>query len=154
MRRRRSPRILLVAAALIIVLGLFLFLRLIFYSPSQEVTRAVDRFYQYEQAGDFAKSWELFHPVMKMKFSKGVYIQDRAHVFMNHFGVETFQYTFAKPEKIKGWKMSKDSETFKLVYKVPVVQEFRGKYGHFDIHQDVFVVEGKDGWMVLWDYNQ
>ena len=67
---------------------------------------------------------------MKQKFTKGHYIQDRAHVFMNHFGIDTFTYTLSKPKKLKSWKMSKEIMD---VYKFTVIQTFEGKYGNFDI---------------------
>ncbi|WP_102776564.1 hypothetical protein [Alteribacillus bidgolensis] len=40
-------------------------------SPWEEAKETVELFYEYEQQGDFAQSWELFHPDMKDKFSKG-----------------------------------------------------------------------------------
>ncbi|MDQ1144244.1 hypothetical protein QE429_001071 [Bacillus sp. SORGH_AS 510] len=114
----------------------------------------VEEFYSYEQEGDFANSWALFHSSMKKKFSKGNYIQDRAHVFMNHFGVETFSYTMGELEELKDWKMSKTGPSLKNVYKVPITQTYKGKYGNFDLKQEVFVVEEKGKWTILWDYNQ
>lgn len=111
------------------------------------------QFYRYEQEGDFANSWDLFHPVMKKKFAKGHYIQDRAHVFMNHFGVETFSYTLDEAEKLEKWKISKDSPAMRNVYKVLITQTYKGKYGNFDLKQEVFVVKEKDEWKIMWDYN-
>ncbi len=66
---------------------------------------------------------------MKKKFTNGHYIQDRANVFMNHFGVDTFTYTLRKPEKLKSWKKSKEDTAIQDVYKIPVIQTFKGKYG-------------------------
>ncbi|MEO2076841.1 MAG: hypothetical protein ABGX20_15840 [Bacillus sp. (in: firmicutes)] len=139
---------------LAVIFAVFLFLRSAFSSNSDEAKGVVDEFYSYEQEGDFASSWALFHSAMKKKFSKGNYIQDRAHVFMNHFGVETFSYTMGELEELKDWKMSKTGPSLKNVYKVPVTQTYKGKYGNFDLKQEVFVVEEKGKWTILWDYNQ
>ncbi|WP_413306775.1 hypothetical protein AA0X95_06380 [Bacillus sp. 1P10SD] len=136
------------------VFAVFLIIRSVFISSTNEAKDVVDEFYGYEQEGDFANSWALFHSSMKKKFSKGNYIQDRAHVFMNHFGVETFSYTIGELEELKDWKMSKADPSLKNVYKVPVTQTYKGKYGNFDLKQEVFVTEEKGKWRILWDYNQ
>ncbi|WML58960.1 hypothetical protein [Neobacillus sp. PS2-9] len=136
------------------IFAVFLIIRSAFFSSTGEAQEVVDEFYGYEQEGDFANSWGLFHSSMKKKFSKGNYIQDRAHVFMNHFGVETFSYTIGELEELKDWKMSKTGPSLKNVYKVPVTQTYKGKYGNFDLEQEVFVTEEKGKWRILWDYNQ
>jgi hypothetical protein len=136
------------------IFAVFFIIRTVFISSTSEAKDVVDEFYEYEQDGDFANSWALFHSSMKKKFSKGNYIQDRAHVFMNHFGVETFSYTIGELEELKGWKMSKTGPSLKNVYKVPVTQTYKGKYGNFDLEQEVFVTEEKGKWRILWDYNQ
>lgn len=136
------------------IFAVFFIIRTVFISSTSEAKDVVDEFYEYEQDGDFANSWALFHSSMKKKFSKGNYIQDRAHVFMNHFGVETFSYTIGELEELKEWKMSKTGPSLKNVYKVPVTQTYKGKYGNFDLEQEVFVTEEKGKWRILWDYNQ
>ncbi|WP_235846915.1 hypothetical protein [Neobacillus soli] len=136
------------------ILTVFLLMRWVFFSPGNEAKEVVDEFYGYEAGGDFSKSWGLFHSSMKEKFNKGNYIQDRAHVFMNHFGVESFTYTIDKPENLETWKMSKTGPALKDVYKVLVTQTFKGKYGNFDLKQEVFVAEEKGEWRIIWDYQQ
>jgi hypothetical protein len=136
------------------IFAVFLIIRSAFFSSTGVAREVVDEFYGYEQEGDFANSWGLFHSSMKKKFSKGNYIQDRAHVFMNHFGVETFSYTIGELEELKDWKMSKTGPSLKNVYKVRVTQTYKGKYGNFDLEQEVFVTEEKGKWRILWDYNQ
>ncbi|SFE53829.1 hypothetical protein SAMN05192532_102222 [Alteribacillus iranensis] len=123
-------------------------------SPSEQAKNTVASFYDYEQEGDFAQSWDLFHSDMKNKFTKGHYIQDRAHVFMNHFDVSTFSYEIGEPEKLKEWQMEKNSTPLEEVYQVNVIQTFKGKYGNFDISQDVFAVKEDDEWTILWDYKK
>jgi hypothetical protein len=156
MKLRKSQRSLLFKLFLTLsaVIILILLLKPLFFSSEKEVRAVVDSFYTYEQEGQYSSSWELFHSSMKKRFTKGHYIQDRAHVFMNHFGVETFTYTLGEPEKLKTWKMSEDSSPFKSVYKVTVIQTFKGKYGNFDLEQDIFVVKEKEDWRILWDYNR
>jgi hypothetical protein len=136
------------------ILTVFLSLKFAFFSPSIQAMETVDEFYNYEADDDFTHSWELFHSAMKKKFTKGNYIQDRAHVFMNHFGVETFTYTIGRPEEVKMWKMSKTGPLLKNVYKVSVTQTYKGKYGNFELVQEVFIAKEKGVWRVLWDYNQ
>ncbi|GHH97407.1 hypothetical protein [Neobacillus kokaensis] len=150
MARKRAP-LKLFSIVLVIIL-IFIVGKWLLFSPGKGAEEAVNEFYRYEQEGDFSRSWEFFHSEMKKKFSKGNYIQDRAHVFMNHFGVDTFTYTLGKPEKLDSWKMSKTGKGLKNVYKVPVTQTYKGKYGNFDLQQDVFAVEVKGEWKILWDY--
>ncbi|WP_245671221.1 hypothetical protein [Pseudobacillus wudalianchiensis] len=129
-------------------------MRGLFTSPGEQAQQVVDEFYQYEQKANFSKSWEMFHPFIKEKFTKGHYVQDRAHVFMNHFGVESFSYTLGEPEELEKWQASAEGPELSFVYKVPVVQVYKGKYGNFSLQQDVFVVQEKEDWLILWDYNQ
>jgi hypothetical protein len=142
---------LVLLVSIVIVLML---IRSVWSSPDKQAVAVVKEFYQYEQEGEFSSSWNLFHSTMKERFSKGFYIQDRSHVFMNHFGVETFDFTMSEPEKIEQWKMSKTGPTMKDVYKILVTQTYKGKYGNFDMQQEVFAVQEKNEWKIIWDYNQ
>ena len=45
-----------------------------FASPAQQAKNAVQQFYSFEQQGEFASSWMLFHPSLKEIFKKGPYI--------------------------------------------------------------------------------
>lgn len=150
---RRTVRYRALLLILLFILLIWGILQL-FSSSSHEAKLVVQEFYDYEKDGDFSDSWSLFHPLMQERFSKGNYIQDRAHVFMNHFGVTTFAYELGDVKKIKNWKVTKSSPPFKKAYQVNVIQTFKGKYGNFDIHQPVYVVEEKKKWKILWDYNQ
>ena len=132
-------------------IGIIVFIQ---FSPSHQAKSVVKEFYNYEQEGKFADSWELFHSQMKNKFEKGHYLQDRAHVFMNHFGVTSFEYTLSGVDKVTNWKMSEDSKPIHTVYRVTVTQTYKGKYGNFDINQEVFATEEKDEWKILWNYNK
>ncbi|WP_431803947.1 hypothetical protein [Halobacillus andaensis] len=138
----------------LIAIGITTLLFFLFNSPQHQAREVVEEFYTYEQEGDFSSSWQLLHPQMKDRFSKGHYIQDRAHVFMNHFGVTTFSYNVKDAEKLKDWKMEEDSEAIEEVFSMTVVQTFKGKYGRFDIYQSVFVAEEEGDWLIMWDYNK
>ncbi|MBN8235301.1 hypothetical protein JF544_08555 [Halobacillus kuroshimensis] len=140
---------LILLAAGVTAAGLFITSR-----PGYQAEKAVEAFYSYEQKGRYADSWLLLHSRMKDKFGKGHYIQDRAHVFMNHFGVETFTFTTGEVTHLDTWSMEKGTDPFKNVYVVSVDQKFKGKYGRFRLHQDVYVTEEKGGWKILWDYNK
>ncbi|MBY6052126.1 hypothetical protein [Cytobacillus firmus] len=153
-KRHQQNTILKIIIGLIVAAIILFASKLLFSSSEKQATEIAEKFYSYEQDGEFSSSWELFHPSMKQKFTKGHYIQDRAHVFMNHFGVDTFTYTLGKPEKLKSWRMSKEDTAIKEVYKLTVIQTFKGKYGNFDIEQDIFVGKEKDDWTIMWDYNK
>lgn len=127
MIKRHRPNKPAIALLLLIPVLLFLMLGLLLSSPSDQALQTVNKFYKFEQDGNFSGSWEMFHPFMKEKFSKGHYLQDRAHVFMNHFGVETFSYTLGKPKKIKKWKPANDALELSNVYKVPVILIYKGR---------------------------
>ncbi|WP_066055749.1 hypothetical protein [Robertmurraya korlensis] len=136
-----------------LLIGGYFLIRYGLFSPSRQAVDVVEAFYEYEQTGDYAESWELLHPSMKERFPKGVYIQDRVHVFMGHFGADTFEYKIGDVEKQSNWKMSKESKGIEMVYEVPVTQYYQGKYGTFDFIQYVYVTEEKGDWVILWDYN-
>ena len=149
----KNQNILISFIMIIGIVVIILIMAKAFTSPAQQAKNAVQQFYSFEQQGEFASSWMLFHPSMKEIFKKGPYIQDRAHVFMNHFGVETFTYTLSKPEKIKNWRMSSETEALHFVYKITVIQTYQSKYGKFHIHQDVYATKENNQWYILWDYN-
>ncbi|WP_245208018.1 hypothetical protein [Sediminibacillus dalangtanensis] len=150
MRRGINPLIILVLI-LILILGIT---GMVYFLPNRQAKAVIDSFYSYEQQGMFAESYALFHPLMKEKFEKGAYLQDRAHVFMNHFGVETFTYSLGDTDKIKDWQIEKDAEPLAVVYKVTVTQKYKGKYGNFSIVQDVFAAKDDGEWKVLWNYQK
>ncbi|WP_238941938.1 hypothetical protein [Bacillus sp. REN10] len=149
-RRGQWNALLLVIIVLIVALwGLIGWIRV---SPNEQAERVVRQFYEFEQEARFSESWELFHPLMKERFAKGDYIQERAHVFMSHFGVETFSFSLGSVKKMENWKGAEESAPLKAVYQVPVIQMYQGKFGNFSLHQEVFVTEHKGEWLILWDY--
>lgn len=153
MRRRRgqaTPLLLVLAGAILLLVFV---ISLFNISPEDEAERLVTEFYEYEKDADFGRSWELFHPLMKKRFDKSSYIQQRNHVFVGHFGTDTFKYTIGDVEKMKSWKMAKNATTLHDVYKVPVTQTYKSTYGTFTIHQDIFVTEEKGNWGIIWSYN-
>lgn len=152
MRRKQHLKIIILV---ICILSVFLFsIRLIILSPAKKAETIVSKFYSFEQDGNFSDSWNLFHPFMKEKFPKSAFIQDRAHVFIGHFGAETFSYEIGDPTEVKGWKPAKGEKSFKNAYKFLVKQNYSGKYGKFSFNQEVYVVKYKKELVILWDYNQ
>lgn len=151
---RKSPLrgIVLILVGLAMVTGLIWLIISLLANPSEKATEVVDQFYKYEQDGDFSESWSLFHSSIQEKFEMEYYIQDRARILMNGFGVETFTYKLSKPEKVKNWKIDMDSQPFEAAFKVNVTQNFNSRYGKFSIFQEVFVVKEEKQWKVLWDY--
>jgi len=152
--RRRNARIKGLLAGLLVLAALFLFIKWLFFSPGRAAEKVVEEFYHDEQVGDFSGAWALFHSTMKKRLPKKMYIKDRPHVFISDFGVKTFTYTIGKPEKLNNWKMSGQGPTLRKVYKLPVTETFKGKYGNFDLKQEVFAVQEKGEWRIVWDYNQ
>ncbi|CAM3955741.1 hypothetical protein [Mesobacillus thioparans] len=153
MRRKNHMMIqhlLLLALAILLIL----IFSMSFFRPSNQATSVVERFYSYEQEGNFSDSWDLFHPYMKEKFPKASFIQDRAHVFIGHFGAESFTFEVGKSKKLKNWKAAEDQPAFKTVYEFTVTQSYTGKYGKFSFKQYVYVVKHKNKWTIVWNYNK
>ncbi|HWO98129.1 MAG TPA: hypothetical protein VNM45_17720 [Bacillus sp. (in: firmicutes)] len=153
-RRRRIRKTILPLVLGILIIGSLVWLIAGFFSDERQAKDVVQQFYTYEQEGEFAESWELFHTEMKAKFPKGHYLQDRAHVFMNHFGVQTFSFTMSGAEKLDSWSIEKGAKPLKNVYKITVIQTYKGKYGNFDLQQEVFAAKEKGEWKVLWSYQK
>ena len=113
----------------------------------------VSSFYHYEQEGDFGSAWELFHPVMKERFSKNAYVTERSHIYMGHYGVSTFTYEILEEEEVQNWKMAKDQEAFPTAYRLTAEQQFKSKFGTFKVVQDIYAVQHEDEWKIVWDFN-
>ncbi|MCA1032047.1 hypothetical protein LCL95_13510 [Bacillus timonensis] len=150
--RKGTPLPLIIIGALGIFLVFFLLSLLFNGSPEDEAKRLVHTFYTFEQKADFGSSWELFHPLMKERFAKRDYIQQRNHVFMSHFGVDSFDYTVGEAKSVKSWKMAKDAPMLNGVYQVPITQTFKSTYGTFTLHQSIFVTKEDGKWRILWSY--
>ncbi|MGJ9459602.1 hypothetical protein [Oceanobacillus sp. CF4.6] len=149
MRKRSNVNYIFIAVFAIVV-GIVIFVfQLTWISPSQQAKNVVNEFYGYEQEAAFTASWELLHPLMQERWSKTAYITDRAHVFMGHFGVETFEFAIEEVGEIETWKMAEDSPSLKEVYLFNVTQSYHGKYGKFHFSQVVYVVNTKDTWKIL-----
>ncbi|MRH42761.1 hypothetical protein GH741_08675 [Aquibacillus halophilus] len=151
MYRKKGIVIFIVIAIAIITCTVFIAM---LFTPGKQAKNIVDDFYQYEQNGLFANSWDLFHAEMKNKFNKGHYLQDRPHVFMNHFGVNSFTYELSDVDKIENWKMANEMEPIEIVYKVIVIQTYKGKYGNFNLIQNVYATKVEGEWKILWDYKK
>lgn len=141
-------------ALVLIVVITIIFFTTFYSSASSQAKTIVEKFYSYEQEGNFSDSWQLFHPFMKDKFPKAAFIQDRAHVFIGHFGDESFEYEVGKVTELENWSAAKEQSPFKIAYKVEVTQFYQGKYGKFSFIQEVYVVKHKKDWTILWNYNK
>lgn len=124
-----------------------------FFHPERHIENALEQFYTLEQTQDFSSSWELFHSSMKDKFDKSTYIQDRSHVFFNHFDVDTFSFTYTKLNELDYWKMNDSTETLTNVYEYLVMTTYKSKYGKIEIRQNVYLTLENEKWVILWDYN-
>lgn len=154
MYRRNRGGFLPLLFILLLLVGSYFLIRYGLFSPSRQAVHVVEEFYEYEQTGDYSNSWELLHSTMKEKFPKSSYMQDRVHVFMGHFGADTFDFKIQDKRKISNWKMTKESKALNPVYEVKVTQSYRGKYGTFEFVQYVYIAEEKGDWVILWDFNQ
>ncbi|MGX1191881.1 hypothetical protein [Metabacillus sp. SLBN-84] len=149
MRRRRQwpviPLLLVCAAGLLIYGAFHLF------SPSSP-KEAVQKFYMMEQNGNFGDAWELFHPLMKDRFTKNAYVTERAHIYMSHYGVSTFTFEIEKQKKVRRWRMEKGAPVFNEARLVQVRQTFKSKFGTFDVRQNVYAVKEKGDWKIVWEF--
>ncbi|MBM7095799.1 hypothetical protein JSY36_08535 [Bacillus sp. H-16] len=152
MRRRRSSVTPFLLASFVLVAGVILLFTLI-PSDARQAEKAVELFYTLEQEGKFASSWELLHSSMHNRFSRENYIQDRSHVFINHFGADSFRFILTKPKKVEDWKKHEEAEVMD-VYHLTATKKYHGKYGYFEFVQYVYVTEEEGEWRILWDYNE
>ncbi|RFU61507.1 hypothetical protein [Bacillus sp. V59.32b] len=151
MRARRNRKIILMLIGIVIAIMLIMSL---FFLLKNEPEEVVEEFYTYEAAGEFGKSWELFHSEMDDQFpEKGKYIENRGHVFMQHMEVDTFTFEVGDAKKHKHWQMRSGAPTLREVYEIPVTQTFDSRFGKFVLQQNCFVVKEEDEWKILWDYN-
>lgn len=148
--KRKQKQLLVLFGIAIILILLFR----VFFLMNNEPEELVEEFYSLEADGEFGQSWELFHSAMKKQFpNKSVYIQARAHVFMQDMEDETFKFEIGDSKKRKEWKMGRGSKTFKDVYEIPITLNYQSRFGKFAIEQNCFVVKEKGEWKLLWDYN-
>lgn len=152
MRQNTNNKVLVFIIGLVVVMFFAFFISRLFFSAERQAELAVEQFYEYEQDGLFAESWEMFHPLMQEKFSKGKYIEERPHVFFNHFNVSTFSFATNKVSKVEDWYMEEGSAVIPVVYKVNTTQRFKSKFGNFSIYQSVYATEVDGEWKILWDY--
>ncbi|WP_152446056.1 hypothetical protein [Bacillus sp. THAF10] len=156
--RRRSVESLRLGLVLLAITFIFLTIYLLFSlfgGAERKALQVVERFYAYEQGGNYGQSWELLHSEMQARFDRASYVQDRAHVFNGHFGAETFAFeVVGGAEELRNWKLVKDGEPLGTVYQFVVEQEYHGKYGHFLFVQYVYVGQENDEWRILWDYKE
>ncbi|RPF54073.1 hypothetical protein [Aquisalibacillus elongatus] len=153
MKRGNGKGIIVIGFAFVLIILFIVSFMNFSKSPEDEATEAVHQFYQFEQSASFGQSWELFHPLMKEKFEKSHYIQDRPHVFMNHFGVTTFSYQLSEPTEVSNWTMESGSNPIDG-YRFTVSKSYDSKYGFFTIVKDIYVSNVQGKWLILWDYNQ
>ncbi|ARK32223.1 hypothetical protein [Halalkalibacter krulwichiae] len=139
---------------LFMIFGVFLVVIALLFAffPTNSGVQVIKTFYKHEQKQEFWNSYELFHPFMKERFTRNRYIDQRSHIFVSHFGVETYELEFGRSKKVKNWKMTQDHEPIEEVFKVPVTKTYESDYGRFTIQQDVFAAKEDGNWYVLWDY--
>ena len=152
MRRRSAIRLPIIIVVVVVILLVIMIGRVMSGLGKQDPEDVVAAFYRYEQEGDFGSAWELFHPVMQERFSKNAYVTERSHIYMSHYGVETFSFELGKEEDVQNWKMAKDAEEFEYASRVEVEQTFKSKFGIFKVIQDIYVVEEEDGWRIVWAF--
>lgn len=151
-RRSNVTKIVYVLLSFILLVVLYKCTTYLFH-PERKVEDVIKQFYTLEQTQDFSSSWELFHSSMKEKFDKSTYIQDRSHVFFNHFDVDTFSFTYTKLNELASWKMDDSRETLTGVYEYLVITTYKSKYGNIEMRQNVYLTLENEKWVILWDYN-
>ncbi|WP_211749186.1 hypothetical protein [Paenibacillus sp. Marseille-Q4541] len=156
-RRRGKGLVKLLTAALVVGLIVLLFYSvrgMVKSTNEEEAVQIIEQFYAFEQEGDFGSSWELFHSLMKEKYKKPDYVQTRAHVFMQHFGTNTFQYNLSEPERKFDVQLVEGKEPLKEVYLITVTQIYHSSFGNFKIVQPVYAAEESGEWRVLWSFQR
>ncbi|BBH21825.1 hypothetical protein Back11_31700 [Paenibacillus baekrokdamisoli] len=155
-RSSRGPIGLKIGLGIAAILLLWMALRsgasLFTSEDKSEAAALVQEFYKDEQVGDYGSAWELFHPLMQERFSKPEYIQKRAHITMQDYGVATFQFSLGEPKLLAGWKMSSEAAELQGVYEIIVTQKFHSPYGNFELIQPCYVVNSTGKWRLLWSY--
>lgn len=153
-RRKRKGPFFAILGLLVLILGLPWMVTFFssLFAESQAV-QAIAQFYEYERKGDFGSAWEMFHPQMQARFNKSEYIQRRSHVYMQDFGVKTFDYVLDTAEKIPLWQMDPKAPQLTRVYKVKVRQTYKGTFGLFTLEQPVYAAQENGKWRILWDYS-
>ncbi len=91
---------------------------------------------------------------MKNRFDKSDYIQDRAHVFLNHFGVDTFDFTLSDPKKTENYQLNTNLANTQTVYQLTATYIYHSKYGYLEIDQPVILAEEDQEWRILWKYEE
>jgi hypothetical protein len=153
MRRRNSSKLPILIVVVAVILFVIFIIRVLSGVGEQDPKDIVEAFYHYEQEGDFGSAWEHFHPVMQERFSKNAYVTERSHIYMSHYGVETFSFELRDEEEVQNWKMAKDAEKFSNAYRVEVEQTFKSKFGTFNVIQDIYVVKDEEEWKVVWEFD-
>ncbi|SEO14404.1 hypothetical protein SAMN05518847_10664 [Paenibacillus sp. OV219] len=120
----------------------------------EQAQAAVEQFYSFEQQGDYGSAWELFHPEMQQRFKKAEYIQNRAHIMMQDFGVNTFDVHIGSPSRVADWKMTEGAAPISVVYEFDVEELFHSQYGNFTIVQPCYAAYDSGKWKLLWSYEQ
>ncbi|GAK41100.1 hypothetical protein PUW24_13505 [Paenibacillus urinalis] len=158
LRKRRANGLLKIVATLLIV-GL---LALLFFSiqgvmksnEEEDARKVIEQFYTYEQEGDFGSSWELFHSLLQERYKKPDYVQTRAHVFMQHFGTNTFKYEVSEPERLFDVQLIEGKEALAEVYQFTVTQIYHSSFGNFKMVQPVYASQESGEWRVLWSFDK
>lgn len=155
--RRRKGRWSITPPQLIIILMVTLSFVLFYYNvlwstDGYQARKSVVQFYEFEQNGNYGSAWELFHSNMHEKFSKEVYIQKRAEVFMQQLGASTFEFEVNKSKNVGTWGMSAASPALSNVQRVHVTQHMLTVFGELELDQEIFVVEENDEWRLLFSY--
>ena len=115
--------------------------------------KVVKEFYEYEQEQEFWHSYELFHPYMQEFFSRSGYIDQRGHIFVDHFDVDSYELEVGKSRKLNEWQMSEEHELLFNVYEIPVTKTYQSQFGEFSLLQNVYAVKEDGDWHVLWNFN-
>lgn len=143
---------------LVIVLAVWLGWRNVsglFHSGDDKQAQAVvEQFYEFEQQGDYGSAWDLFHPEMQKRFAKANYIQNRAHVMMQDFGVNSFDVHIGSATRVTDWKMAEGAASIPVVYQFNVEEAFHSEYGNFTIVQPCYAAYDSGKWKLLWSYQQ
>lgn len=123
-------------------------------NEDEQAVKTLNEFYTMEQSGNFGGSWELFHTQMKKRFGKSTYVQQRAHVFMQDMGTDTFTFELGEPQAEYDIRTDQNEDELGKAYRIPVTQHYKTRFGTFDMVQPCYVAQEGEQWRVLWIYKE
>ena len=122
-----------------------------FFAKKESPTEWVEQFLTLEQQGDYGSAWEKLHPEIQQVWPKETYIQQRAKVFMDALGAQTFTFETGQVQTLENWISPLSGTTYADVHLVPTKLTFTSPFGTMSLLQNYYVVLENGQSYILWD---